>query len=263
MNQESECYYHYTSVAGCLGILESRAIWLTDYRYLNDRMELHQGLNSLLLKFPHNHQESFKRAFKWHDIQNHHCVLSLSRSSTILSQWRAYASDGAGMALGLNNTFLEFAGLSLVECCYMNHDEYASKLAIKHKKFILEVHSASERIQAENSFMDWVRENKSGFYALIVDLIAIKNPAFTEEQEVRAIWSRPYRDNAIKMREARNIIIPYVEAKIWPEDEGRENLAVVVPEIWLGPKCSDLNRQSIHAMQIGMCMVYRHDCGYV
>ena len=64
MNQSSERYYHYTSVAGCLGILKSHVIWLTDYRYLNDKMELHQGLNSFLSKFSPHYQESFRRAFQ-------------------------------------------------------------------------------------------------------------------------------------------------------------------------------------------------------
>jgi len=167
------------------------------------------------------------------------------------------------MALGLNKASLEYAGLSLVECCYMDHDEYASKLAIKHENFVLKVHSASQNIKAENTFMDWIRENKFGFYALIEDLIAIKNPAFVEEQEVRSIWSRPYGDSSIKMREAKNLIIPYVEAEIWPQGESNDNLDIVVPEVWLGPKCSDLNIQSILAMRIGMCMINRHDCGYV
>lgn len=260
MSCKSDRYYHYTSVSGCLGIIKSRSIWLTDYRFLNDKLELRQGINSFLSRLPDDKKNSFERAFQWHDMQNHHCVFSLSHSPDILSQWRAYASDGEGIALGLNRTFLEHAGLSLVECRYENHEDYASELVSKHEDFLDEVHNASNLHVAENSFMDWIRSNSSGFYEIIEDLIALKNPAFSEEKELRAIWSKPMRDEAIKMREARNLIIPYVEAEIWP-DEDKEYLSVVIPEIWLGPKCNDLNRMSLLAMNIGN--IKRHDCGYI
>lgn len=262
MNSSHNIYYHYTSVAGCLGIINSRSIWLTDYRFLNDKLELRQGLNSFLSQIREKHRPSFERAFRWHDLQNHHCVFSLSRSPEILSQWRAYATDGAGMALGLNETFFNYAGLSLVECSYEGHESYATALVEKHSDFIDLVYSASEEHPAENSFMDWIRENSVGFYKLTEDLIALKNPAFSEEKELRVIWSRPMGNESIKMREARNLIIPYVEAKIWPDDE-HKNFAVVMPEIWLGPKCSKLNQISFLAMQMGFCRIMCHDCGYI
>lgn len=263
MSSDREYYYHYTTVAGCLSIIKSRSIWLTDYRFLNDKLELRQGLESFLSQIPSCRRKSFELALEWHNLSNHHCVFSLSRSPKILSQWRAYASDGSGMALGFNKTFLELAGISLVECHYEEHDSYAAELISKYQNFVELVHKASELHQAVNSFMDWVRANRAGFYELIRDLIALKNPAFAEEKELRAIWSRPNGDNSIKMREARNLIIPYLEAKIWPDDENNSDVGVVIPEIWLGPKCSELNKTSIYAMNISMCNVYRHDCGYI
>lgn len=261
MPQKIEYYYHYTSVASALAIISSRTVWLTDHRFLNDRLELRQGLESFLSKIPKEQQASFSRAFQWHDLQNHHCVFSLSRSPKILSQWRAYASDGAGIALGLNRTFLEYAGLSLVECKYEDHDKYADELIKKHEGFIEAVHEASELYRAENDFMKWVETQRSSFYLVVEDLIALKNPAFAEELELRAVWCR--QSGEVKMRSARDLIIPYLDAKIWPDDERASALAVVIPEIWLGPKCNDLNRLSILALNIGMCMIHRHDCGYV
>jgi len=254
-------YYHYTSVAGGLGIISSRSVWLTDYRYLNDRRELRQGMESLLSKIPESHRSAFNRAIRWHDMRNHHCVFSLSSSPKILSQWRAYASDGTGFALGLNIQFLEYAGLSLVECRYEDHDKYGWELLDKHSRFIASVHSASKQHVGENDLMGWVSDQRSNFYSLIEDLIALKNPAFSEEKEMRAVWSK--QSGELKMRTARDLIIPYVEAKIWPDDEETSAMAVVLPEVWLGPKCNDLNRWSLHAMNLGMCMIQRHDCGYV
>jgi len=254
-------YYHYTSVAGALGIITTRSVWLTDYRFLNDRLELRQGIDGLLSKIPPAEQTSFKRAFRWHDLSNHHCVFSLSRSPKILSQWRAYASNGTGLALGLDRRFLEYAGLSLVECRYEDHDKYAAELVDKYSDFISSVHTASNQHVPENDFMRWVSGQQTRFYELVEDLIALKNPAFAEEKEVRAVWSR--QSGEVKMRTARDLIIPYVEAKIWPDDERMSDMAVVLPEIWLGPKCNEINRWSLNALNLGMCMIERHDCGYV
>jgi hypothetical protein len=199
---------------------------------------------------------------------NHHCVFSLSRSPKILSQWRAYASDGAGVALGLDKTYLKHAGLSLVDCRYEDQDSYASELIQRHSRFLKSVHDASVRNHRENDFMDWVRDQRSEFYRLIEDLIALKNPAFSEECEVRAVWCRQMGE--MKFRSARELVIPYVEANICPDSEMFENeemrrhyLRMVIPEIWLGPKCSDLNRMSFFTLTEGMGTIDRHDCGYV
>ena len=32
-------YYHYTSMESCYNIITSRQIWMTDYRFLNDKNE--------------------------------------------------------------------------------------------------------------------------------------------------------------------------------------------------------------------------------
>jgi hypothetical protein len=33
-------YYHYTTITGCLGILKSQSIWLTDHQFVNDKHEI-------------------------------------------------------------------------------------------------------------------------------------------------------------------------------------------------------------------------------
>jgi len=261
MTPKFDIYYHYTSITGALGIISSRRFWFTDYRFLNDRLELHQALNSFLSQIPKTLQQSFRRAFQWHDLQNHHCVFSLSKSPTILSQWRAYASDATGVALGLNSDILKYAGFSFVECRYEDHDKYAAELVEKHSEFIHSVNEASAQHVAENAFMEWIATQRERFYRLVEDLIALKNPAFGEEKELRAVKS--LERNTIKMRVARDLIIPYTEANIFPDDDLNYDLALAIPEIWLGPKCNELNRWSLLALNLGLCMIKRHDCGYV
>ena len=125
-------YYHYTTVAKAHKIIRSRKIWLTDYRFLNDRQELKQGYEHFVAALPEKLRPAFKSAFDWHNGLNHHCVLSLSRSSEILSQWRAYAADGTGLALGFYESFLNLRKIEPVPCQYESHESHAKTLVEKH-----------------------------------------------------------------------------------------------------------------------------------
>lgn len=254
-------YYHYTSVAGGHGIIGSRRVWLTDYRFLNDKRELKQGYTHFIEALPENLRASFERAFLWHDQFNHHCVLSLSHSPKILSQWRAYADDATGLALGFSEKFLNFAKIQLVPCQYESQESYALTLVEKHLQLVEATHQARQKYIYENEFMTWIHDQRQGFYSLVEDLIALKNPAFVEEQEVRAIRCVEYKE--ILTRVSGQTIVPYVEANFWEDDEPISSMAVVIPEIWLGPKCNELNMTGVRAINIGMCRINRYDCGYV
>jgi hypothetical protein len=253
-------FYHYTTVAGAHAIIRSRRVWLTDYRFLNDKQELKQGYSHFIAALPPNSRDAFESAFRWHDQFNHHCVLSLSKSPKILSQWRAYASDGCGMALGFSEMFLRHSGIELIHCQYESHESYAATLAHRHSALVEETCSARAALRGENDFMNWIHENRQKFYLLVQDLIALKNPAFAEEQEVRAV--RCVEVGQAATRVSNQTIIPYVEAPFWQDDEQLSYMGVVLPQIWLGPKCNELNRVGIYAVQLLTCLVERYDCGY-
>ncbi|MCA3175279.1 MAG: DUF2971 domain-containing protein [Burkholderiales bacterium] len=254
-------YYHYTTVAGGHGIVRSRRVWLTDYRFLNDKRELEQGYTHFVAALPEHLRASFKRAFLWHDQFNHHCVLSLSRSPKILSQWRAYADDATGLALGFSEKFLNFAKISLVPCQYESHESYALSLVQKHLPLVESSHQARQKYVGENEFIGWIHEKRQDFYSLVEDLIALKNPAFAEEQEVRAIRCVDHKE--VLTRVSGQVVVPYVESNFWEDDEALSYISVVIPEIWLGPKCSELNMAGVRAINLGMCSINRYDCGYV
>nr|VFK80984.1 MAG: Protein of unknown function (DUF2971) [Candidatus Kentron sp. SD] len=201
--------------------------------------------------------------------------MSLSRSPEILSQWRAYAADGTGLALGFSETFLNSREIEPVSCQYESHESHAKSSVEKHLSLIEATYKAREKYQAVNEFTPWVRGNRERFYSLVQDLIAIKNPAFREEQEVRAI--RCAKRGEVLTRVSEQVIIPYIEANFlklacwycstkWGSSflSGRADekaLSDVIPEIWLGPKSNDLNRKGISSL--GPWIVNRYDCGYI
>ena len=48
---EGEILYHYTSIEGLNSIINSRCVWASDCRYLNDQKELHDASEIFLSKF--------------------------------------------------------------------------------------------------------------------------------------------------------------------------------------------------------------------
>ena len=106
-----EPLYQYTSAAGLQGILESEAIWCTNYRHLNDPSEVRHGMARA--------QEVFEAAQKGidgraglflrcaADLFSHDNVATLeffiacfSSARDDLGQWRAYGDNGRGFAVG-------------------------------------------------------------------------------------------------------------------------------------------------------------------
>jgi hypothetical protein len=113
--------YHYTTEAGLRGILESGKIRLTDIFYLNDPSELRHGLahavEILRAKAQQGPQESklfseqFEAFLQKGGLQAaaHFFTCSFSEDGDDLGQWRAYAANGQGYALGFEARKLDTA----------------------------------------------------------------------------------------------------------------------------------------------------------
>ena len=111
-----EILWHYTSLEGFTGIVESKRIWATEIRYLNDESEfnhavslLHHAVGKLgpSQSFVHV-RELFESVLKdaekgilSKDTQNLF-VASFSRNGDQLSQWRGYGKGGRGVSLGFD-----------------------------------------------------------------------------------------------------------------------------------------------------------------
>jgi len=113
--------YHYTNDVGLRGILETGKIWLTDIFNLNDPSELSHGFSHIveILKGmaasgpPEvNIFAQDTEAFATRGgirAAAHYFVCSFSAAGDDLGQWRAYADNGRGYALGFDAKMLEAA----------------------------------------------------------------------------------------------------------------------------------------------------------
>jgi len=115
-----EQLYHYTTPQGLLGILGQHTLRATNVRYFNDPNELNyaaelvanvcEGLRSeypkksieqkFLVDFPHHFASLV-------DEKNDIYVVSFCENGDLLSQWRGYASNGSGFAIGFDTQALK------------------------------------------------------------------------------------------------------------------------------------------------------------
>ena len=112
--------YHYTNDCGLRGILESGQLWFTDIFNLNDPSELIHGIGHAfdILKRQASGGQKEAKAFSEMfadmvagniETSAHYFVCCFSMTDRDLGQWRAYADDGRGYAIGFDAGVLEQA----------------------------------------------------------------------------------------------------------------------------------------------------------
>ncbi len=246
----NEPLYHYCSVDSMFNILSSRVIWLSDARHTNDHKEV-TWLHDLLVKcLNHKITEENKLLINkmWdHFIINkvHPFIFCMSEKPDILSQWRSYASNGEGVAIGFNR---EIFGSSVT----LSGHRISSEDTTLHQVIY---NSASQEGQINNLVDLFLSKasitQEAGIDGLIAEFCYtlsglstfMKNPAFEEEKEWRAIHTPMILTNEsnenhiinsglkVKQRVYKNDIYTYFE-KNMPHIKNE-----TITEIWLGPNC--------------------------
>jgi hypothetical protein len=245
--------YHYTDARGLRGIFESEQIWFTDYRHLNDPSEFLHGLEFardiasrlkqsadasaqfFLDQFIKNfRRETFDKGFEFY-------IASFSREGNDLGQWRAYADNGRGFAIGFAPRLFEIVTHlptdkppDLVSPVNYTPEDvnalYTPPILEAAQLFLSAATTNADLIADEAILIPFVREM---IYELIGTLVmrsvATKHPAYQNEQEVRLIIAGPAAmlSPYIKTRLRGSEIVPYI-AQPWP---ARNN----VVEIVVGP----------------------------
>jgi hypothetical protein len=249
--------YHYTNVAGLAGILKSEYLWFTDFRHMNDPSEISHGIelcrDVIRLRRPGTdgrvalflecladlmRLENFSRALEYF-------IGSFSRASDDLGQWRAYADNGRGVAVGFAPHLFgienaadknpnEIAFVSPViydlETASSRHDRAIEQA----ERIFLEVANAHGNLLANKDVgIPFMQDFARAVIAspLIWNCLTSKHPAYAHEQEVRLIILglhdrlRPY----IETRVRNSDIVPYVAYKMPVKKEHSLGHIVVGP----------------------------------
>ena len=129
--------YHYTNAAGLYGMLSSGKVWLTNYRFLNDKTELThtQNLASETIRNELRNKPDIVRrllynnVLEWLEVSTNiqPYVMSFSEEGDDLSQWRGYANDGEGFTIG-------FLASAIDECIQSADDTYTTFAKIEYER---------------------------------------------------------------------------------------------------------------------------------
>jgi hypothetical protein len=110
--------FHYTKLDTAKAILDSGTLWLSDIFQMNDPSEISYGVEhaiELVAELADGRElEFFADRFKalskgGTERSAHYFALSFSHNGDELGQWRAYADDATGVALGFDGNILEQA----------------------------------------------------------------------------------------------------------------------------------------------------------
>lgn len=161
-----------------------------------------------------------------------------STEKDVLSQWRAYANDGNGYVIGFNARDLLELPIRALQVLYDKDQQ------IKEASKIIDI---LYLLKKENS-----PEFKISCAIYGFDLCAFKNPAFSEEKEIRLIHLLNFQESneliklidtggqyfgeqktgeQIKFRIKQNIPIPYIEL-----DFSNNGKIQPIKEVIIGPK---------------------------
>lgn len=252
-SETPELIFHYTSLEGLVGIVDSRTIWLTDYAYLNDKRELTHGTDlvrdviaEMLEKEPEESILDLLQTWNTDIERNTHriCIASFSADGDSLSQWRSYGPIAIGFEPHDLSRHANRAHLAPVEynrdrqrglvSMYLHHlcQAYAIDLAESRLQRIERVYHKTDRL---------------------IELIAFfKDPAFSGENEYRLAYieypdmikSFDIAPSPKRFRITRSRLQPYVAAnELVPTLPNHPPLKL--REIVLGPEADSLLERGV------------------
>ncbi|RYF31222.1 MAG: DUF2971 domain-containing protein [Comamonadaceae bacterium] len=254
--------YHYCSPEAFVSIIENRTIRFSDINMLNDAEEgrwgyqvweraasslldpgrpLPEGLASEPVD--RSFLDAVDQTFSSIQFSVMSFIAAFSKDGDSLSQWRAYADDGRGYAIGFRSSALRRLPVTLLEVCY-DIDQQTEEM----REEILAV------------FLEWLTKDKdtgpwfrTRCAELIMSSIAFKNPAWREEREVRCQHAVPVKmapdgfrfvpaggvsegqdvpPEPVRFQVRSGAIVAYLDL---PFDHTRTPIA----EIVMGPKCGN------------------------
>lgn len=260
--------YHYCSLEAFKSIIENKCLWLCDIRKSNDSQEciyfdqimsetIQQQIVNLQDKAEPNStdlvnlkkiKESIETA-QFEQIPIYVC--SLSHDGDLLSQWRGYADDGYGIALGFDSNLIHDKYNTLVAYCLCGDVFYGSKeeIATQCVQCISDSISIVQRLNISSAL----------FMVTASDIILrrpfYKSNAFREENEFRIVLLRespPQNDFYFQFSERKYRITNHQLSSYYEFSFAsvKDNF---LREIHLGPKCN---------IQPDDIRMFLKDCGY-
>lgn len=240
--------YHYTTLDGFMGILNARDFWVSNIRFLNDKMEFENG-KRLCIKYLEEKIKNESDCSEYFDLVLESCKrkqeigfkkinsddifsLSFCKSGDALTLWQVYGKNG--ISIGFQNDIS-----SVDNIVFVNEDEYnyyqkkdKDNRIHKYKEtyFITRrsiIYDDDKKIQIIDNvlnrgreYLDMYGENLKEQVVEVVSnelfktFMYMKDDNFKYEQECRVIFDEPEKREWIHYRTRNDIILPYIKVKI-------------------------------------------------
>ena len=285
-----ELLYHYCSTPAFHAIVESHCLWLSSLSLANDTMEGKLVMSTIgrLAERDGLDPSSIRRlqdAIGIFGERMHGLGFCLSGQGDLLSQWRGYAADATGVAIGFSREYLTWLaetsrnsdepGFSLqqVEYDLSAHESHveatyreikqaidAGVFKISKRSVLLDTRTAAEK-EHENALP---REEQGrlllAFLPLLPKLFVLKPPSFREEQEWRLLSTLiTGGEDFCLYRAMHDRVVPYRQFEL----TGIER--VPIAEVVLGPKHTTPGKiveDFLKRNQFGPVQVRRSEASY-
>jgi len=240
--------FHYTSLNGVRGIIDSGSLRATEIRYFNDAAEMKHTVDQLSPQtwfregFGQSNPTLLNQLREWlsHRLIAGHMLYvgCFTANGNLLSQWRSYCPTAKGVSLGFDAAKLSASATRqswrLGKCIY---DPEEQELIVT--KILDEIEDLAEKRRENtdlskrhptNSFHDVFEEIEAD---LLLVAALLKHPAFREEQEWRLVSPviTNYVKAPIEYREGPSMLVPYMNFQL-PEAPDRR---LDIEQVILGP----------------------------
>ncbi len=250
--------YHYCGLDAFLSIIKNSTLWLSDIRKSNDYLECvycRDKINEKIRGFLEDDKEALEA---WNFGYNINSDLSMDMISYVacfsenkdqLSQWRGYADNGAGIAVGFSRE--SFADLKEAAPSHISFRKviYDEK---EQEKFIERI--ARESIKAmETKPVAQVAAELNQNYRL--QFPVLKNASFEEEAEWRIIFNDSFSKR--KRHVGKNILFSGIRYTVrekrlvsYIEMDFSKLKYNAIKEIWIGPKAEVEIQDILHLLDV-------------
>jgi len=245
----TDLLYHYTSLSGFIGIVESQVLRASDIRYMNDSAELKHTIHllheeiSTRLSQGCEQTKLLNQLAQWldHRIVSGPMLFggSFRANGNLLSQWRGYSVHGKGISLGFNPDYImacaDAANFRVGKCIYDINEQKTLAAAI------VDAILALAQQQNSRDYFEPVFEQVEG--ELLAIAAILKHPSFAEEQEWRIVSPviSTIAERPIYFREGKAMLVPYYAFALHLQGQ-----AMQLHHVFVGPtNNNDLSMNSV------------------
>jgi hypothetical protein len=210
--------YHYTDTNGFFGILKTKKVWATDYKFLNDPSEHFYG-RSIVKKvleelIEENSDIPVKSIYemrfgsspiKYETFSRGYYICSLTEEKDSLEQWRAYGNNGKGFAIEFD-----------IDSKYIGGEiDFLGEIPHKLLKVIYNAEEQNRITRA--TILSCIQSKEMNLLDIdfLINYLCIKfkDPCYANEKEWRIVYSPLMKVGSIgsdiQFRESRDCLINY------------------------------------------------------